>query len=79
MLKATADQANVVSTQQGFGPNESYESANKDKLPKRAEMLGILSRYETGLMNAVMRTLSLLRGLQSARADADKATRTIQG
>ena len=48
-----------------------------DKLPRRAEMLIILSRYEMGLMNAVTRTFSLLHGLRTARMVTEEDARTV--
>lgn len=63
------------------GPDETSEkptdNPKPEKLPRRAEMLTILSRYEAGLMNAVTRTLTLLRSLQAARAAAEDDARTV--
>lgn len=70
------------------GPNEEYESSagfddtsskSKPKRPSATETLNVISRYETGLMHAVTRTLSLLHGLQSARLAKEEARRTIEG
>ena len=64
---------------QNAGPADKTRSEPEWNEPKTPEMLNIVSRYETGLMNAVTRTLSLLHGLQSARLAKDEAKRTIQG
>jgi hypothetical protein len=49
-----------------------------ERLPRRVEMLSILSRIEAGLLAGRSRTLSLLLGLKAARAAAEADARTVR-
>ena len=49
-----------------------------ERLPRRVEMLSILSRYEASLIAGRNRTLSLLLGLKAARAAAEDDARTVR-
>ena len=48
-----------------------------ERVPRRVEMLSILSRIEASLMAGRSRTLSLLLGLKAARAAAEDDARTV--
>ncbi|ODR95912.1 hypothetical protein AUC70_03380 [Methyloceanibacter stevinii] len=64
---------------QPFGIADNSETRLEARRRRANEMLSVVTRHETGLMNAVMKTLSLLHGLQSARLAKTQATRTIEG
>ena len=49
-----------------------------ERLPRRVEMLSILSRIEASLLAGRSRTLSLLLGLKAARAAAEADARTVR-
>ena len=77
--RVTSFQDDQQGTRQNSTALGDTQSKPESKQPKSAEMLNVVSHYETGLMNAVTRTLSLLHGLQSAWPAKDEETRTIQG
>jgi hypothetical protein len=54
-------------------------STENESVPKRVEMLSIFSRYEAGLMNALMKTLTLLHSLRAARAAGEAGAKTMDG
>ncbi|MGB8639718.1 MAG: hypothetical protein WCD30_16525, partial [Pseudolabrys sp.] len=49
-----------------------------ERVPRRVEMLSILSRIEASLLAGRSRTLSLLLGLKAARAAAEADARTVR-
>ena len=49
-----------------------------ERLPRRVEILSILSRIEASLLAGRSRTLSLLLGLKAARAAAEADARTVR-
>jgi hypothetical protein len=49
-----------------------------ERVPRRIEMLSILSRIEASLLAGRSRTLSLLLGLKAARAAAEADARTVR-
>jgi hypothetical protein len=53
------------------------ESKTKHGLPRRIEMLSILSRYEASLIAGRNKALNLLYGVKAARAAAEDDARTI--
>lgn len=59
-----------------------YQKSPDDKevaSPVSVEMLSIFSRYEAGLMTALIKTLTLFRGLRAERLAAEAEISTIEG
>jgi hypothetical protein len=54
------------------------EEGSDGRVPRRIEMLSILSRIEASLLAGRSRTLSLLLGLKAARAAAEADARTVR-
>ena len=50
----------------------------KERVPRRVEMLSILSRYEASLIAGRSKAINLLHGLKAARAAAENDARTIE-
>ena len=58
--------------------DQQDEAGNKKEgLPTRVEMLSILARYETSLMNHITKTINLIHTLQARRLAAEEGARTV--
>ena len=55
-------------------PDQQHEDG---RLPKRVEMLTILSRHDTRLMNDIIKTINLIHVLQARRIAAEEGARTV--
>jgi hypothetical protein len=58
--------------------DEEGSDGKPERVPRRVEMLSILSRIEASLLAGRSRTLSLLLGLKAARAAAEADARTVR-
>ena len=58
--------------------DEEGSDGKPERVPRRIEMLSILSRIEASLLAGRSRTLSLLLGLKAARAAAEADARTVR-
>ena len=58
--------------------DEEGSDGKPERVPRRIEMLSILSRIEASLLAGRSRTLSLLLGLKAARAAAEADAQTVR-
>ena len=80
LTNAELDQLVTLYKKAGCYPEErppSYGESDPIKDSEKSEMLSKLSRYETGLRNAVTRTLNLLHALRVSRAAVEEEARTV--